>query len=68
MGGTGFDRASITSAPVNGSRALTVGGTPKPRKAAVGFGPYRPVSRSKRAKNRRIEIVLFPQKVKFVRD
>jgi chemotaxis protein MotB len=38
------------------------------RLAAVGFGQYRPVSRSKRAKNRRIEIVLFPQKVKMLHD
>ena len=38
------------------------------RLAAVGFGEFRPVSHSKRARNRRIEIVLFPQKVKLLRD
>jgi chemotaxis protein MotB len=32
------------------------------RLAAVAFGQYRPVSRSNRALNRRIEIVLYPKK------
>lgn len=38
------------------------------RLAAAGFGPYRPVSRSNRARNRRIEIVLFPAEVQIVED
>jgi flagellar motor protein MotB len=38
------------------------------RLAAVGMGPYRPVSRRNKAKNRRIEIVLFPQKVKLLKE
>jgi chemotaxis protein MotB len=32
------------------------------RLAAIGFGQYRPVSRSNKAANRRIEIVLYPRK------
>jgi chemotaxis protein MotB len=35
--------------------------------AAAGMGPYRPASRSSRAKNRRIELVLFPAAVKYVK-
>jgi chemotaxis protein MotB len=38
------------------------------RLASVAFSQYRPVSRRKKAKNRRIEIVLFPQKVRVIRD
>jgi len=34
------------------------------RLAAAGMGPYRPASRSNRARNRRIELVLFPKDVK----
>ena len=37
---------------------------PARRLAAVGFGQYRPISK-KRAANRRIEIVLFPEKVQL---
>lgn len=37
------------------------------RLAAVAFGEYRPVSR-KKAKNRRIEIVLAPKDVRLLRD
>ena len=37
------------------------------RLAAVAFSEYRPVSRRK-ARNRRIEIVLFPKEVKVVRN
>ena len=33
------------------------------RLAALAFGQYRPVSRSNKALNRRIEIVLYPKKV-----
>ena len=32
------------------------------RLAALAFGQYRPVSRSNKAANRRIEIVLYPKK------
>ena len=32
------------------------------RLAALAFGQYRPVSRSNKAANRRIEIVLYPHK------
>jgi chemotaxis protein MotB len=38
------------------------------RLAAVAFSQYRPVSRRVRARNRRIEIVLFPEQVRVVRD
>ncbi len=38
------------------------------RLAAVGFGEHRPVSRSKRFRNRRIEIVLFPRDVQLIKD
>ncbi len=38
------------------------------RMAAVGFGQHRPVSRSKRFRNRRIEIVLFPREVRLIKD
>ncbi len=34
------------------------------RLAAAGMGPYRPASRSNKARNRRIELVLFPKDVK----
>jgi len=37
------------------------------RLAAAAFGSHRPVSRRKKAKNRRIEIVLFPRDVKLAR-
>jgi chemotaxis protein MotB len=37
------------------------------RLAAAAFGSHRPVSRKKKAKNRRIEIVLFPLEVKLRR-
>ncbi len=37
------------------------------RLAAAAFGSHRPVSRRKKAKNRRIEIVLFPRNVKLTR-
>jgi chemotaxis protein MotB len=43
-----------------------VGVDPK-RLAAAGFGPYRPVSRSNRSRNRRIELVLFPKDVRLER-
>ncbi|RMH40237.1 MAG: hypothetical protein D6689_14435 [Deltaproteobacteria bacterium] len=38
------------------------------RLAAVGFGEHRPISRSKKYRNRRIEIVLFPREVRLVDD
>lgn len=38
------------------------------RLAAVAFGEYRPVSRQRKWKNRRIEIVLAPQDVRVVKD
>ena len=38
------------------------------RLAAVAFGEYRPVSSKNKAKNRRIEIVLFPKEVVVVKD
>jgi len=38
------------------------------RLAAVGFAEHRPVSRSKRFRNRRIEIVLFPRDVRLIND
>ncbi len=37
------------------------------RLAAAAFSSYRPVSRRRKAKNRRIEIVLFPREVKLKR-
>lgn len=37
------------------------------RLAAAAFGSHRPVSRRRKAKNRRIEIVLFPREVKLER-
>jgi chemotaxis protein MotB len=37
------------------------------RLAAAAFGSHRPVSRRQKAKNRRIEIVLFPSEVKLER-
>jgi chemotaxis protein MotB len=37
------------------------------RLAAAGMGPYRPASKTNRAKNRRIEIVLFPKDVRYVK-
>ncbi len=36
------------------------------RLAAVAFSQYRPVSRRKKSKNRRIEIVLFPKQVRVI--
>ncbi len=38
------------------------------RLAAVAFGEYRPVSLRKKARNRRIEIVLFPKEVQVVNE
>ena len=38
------------------------------RLAALAFGQYRPVSRSNKAANRRIEIVLYPKREILVRD
>jgi chemotaxis protein MotB len=38
------------------------------RLAAVAFGEYRPVSLKKKAKNRRIEIVLFPKEVRVIKE
>jgi chemotaxis protein MotB len=38
------------------------------RLAAVAFSQYRPVSRRKKARNRRIEIVLFPKQVRVIQD
>lgn len=38
------------------------------RLAALAFGEYRPVSRSNKALNRRIEIVLYPHKAVIERD
>ena len=38
------------------------------RLAAVAFGEYRPVSLRKKARNRRIEIVLFPKEVQVVQE
>ncbi len=37
------------------------------RLGAAGFGPYRPIARASRAKNRRIEIVLLPKDVELVK-
>jgi chemotaxis protein MotB len=59
---------------LSAARALTVvhylqdqsGVNPK-RLAAAAFGSHRPVSRRKKSKNRRIEIVLFPLDVKLRR-
>lgn len=55
-------------------RALTVvhfledqSGVDPKRLAAAAFGSHRPVSKRKKAKNRRIEIVLFPRDVKLRR-
>jgi chemotaxis protein MotB len=60
---------------LSSARALTVvhylqdeSGLDPRRLAAVAFSSYRPVSRKKRFRNRRIEIVLFPREVKLVRD
>lgn len=60
---------------LSSARALTVvyylqdvAGVDPRRLAAVGFGEHRPVSRSKKFKNRRIEIVLFPREVQLIRD
>jgi chemotaxis protein MotB len=38
------------------------------RLAAVGFGEHRPLSRSKKYRNRRIEIVLFPREVRLINE
>ncbi len=38
------------------------------RLAALAFGQYRPVSRTNRAANRRIEIVLYPKRALFVKS
>jgi chemotaxis protein MotB len=38
------------------------------RLAALAFGQYRPVSRSNKAQNRRIEIVLYPKREILVKD
>ena len=38
------------------------------RLAAVGFGQHRPVSRKVKAKNRRIEIVLFPEEIQVDKE
>jgi len=35
------------------------------RLAAAGMGPYRPASKTSRARNRRIELVLFPREAKL---
>jgi len=60
---------------LSAARALTVvhyledvAGVDPRRLAAVGFGEHRPVSRSKRFRNRRIEIVLFPRDVRLIKD
>ena len=60
---------------LSAARALTVvhylqdiAGVDPQRLAAVGFGEYRPVSRRRRSRNRRIEIVLFPRDVKLIRE
>lgn len=37
------------------------------RLAVAGMGPYRPVSKTNKARNRRIEIVLFPKEIKYER-
>jgi chemotaxis protein MotB len=57
------------------ARALTVvhylqnvSGVDPRRLAAVGFGEHRPVSRAKRFRNRRIEIVLFPREVTLIKE
>lgn len=59
---------------LSAARALTVvhylqdeSGVNPRRLAAAAFGSHRPVSRKKKAKNRRIEIVLFPLEVKLRR-
>lgn len=60
---------------LSAARALTVvhylqdqSGLDPKRLAAVAFGQHRPVSRKNKARNRRIEIVLFPQKVQLIKD
>lgn len=58
---------------LSAARALTVvhylqeAGIEPRRLAAVGMGQYRPISKNK-ARNRRIEIVLFPEVVKIARN
>jgi chemotaxis protein MotB len=37
------------------------------RLAVAGMGPHRPVSKTNKARNRRIEIVLFPKEIKYER-
>jgi chemotaxis protein MotB len=68
------NQAFASNWELSASRALTVvhylqdeSGVDPRRLAAVGFGEYRPVSRKKKFKNRRIEIVLFPRDVKLER-
>jgi len=58
-----------TNWELSAARALTVvhylqdtAKIPPDRLAALAFGQYRPVSRSNKARNRRIEIVLYPHR------
>jgi chemotaxis protein MotB len=60
---------------LSAARALTIvtyledeAGIDPRRLAAVAFGEHRPVSQSKRYRNRRIEIVLFPRAVQLIKD
>jgi chemotaxis protein MotB len=60
---------------LSSARALTVvhflqdeAGIDPRRLAAVGMSQYRPVSKRHKARNRRIEIVLFPQDVRVEKD
>jgi chemotaxis protein MotB len=60
---------------LSSARALTVvhylestSGVDPRRLAAVAFGEYRPVSKAKRERNRRIEIVLYPPSLPVSRE
>ena len=65
----------ITNWELSAARALQVvhylqdvGKIDPTRLAALAFGQYRPVSRSNKAANRRIEIVLYPKKAILEKD
>lgn len=65
----------VSNWELSSARALTVvhyleatSGVDPRRLAAVAFGEHRPVSRSKRERNRRIEIVLYPPSLPVTRE